>query len=140
MRRIVLLSASLLASAATALAQPAAPSSNDYSQDGAWLCRPGRQDACAIDLSTTVVSADGSLTREEWKARPDAPIDCFYVYPTVSTDPAANSDMTPDAAERNVIAQQFARFTAVCRPFAPIYRQVTVAGQRSRLAPPVIDF
>ena len=34
--------------------------------------------------------------------RPDAAIDCFYVYPTVSTDPGEDSDMTPDPAERNV--------------------------------------
>ena len=41
---------------------------------------------------------------------PNAPIDCFYVYPTVSTDPTPNSDMIADAAELNVIRQQFARF------------------------------
>lgn len=27
--------------------------------------------------------ADGTLTREEWKANPNAPIDCCYVAPTV---------------------------------------------------------
>jgi hypothetical protein len=106
----------------------------DYTQDASWLCRPGRQDACAIDLTTTVVSADGALTREPWAATADAPIDCFYVYPTVSTDPGTHSDMTADPAERNVVAQQFARFASVCRPFAPIYRQVTLAGLRQRLA------
>jgi hypothetical protein len=105
----------------------------DYTQDASWLCRPGGHDACAIDLTTTVVAADGTLTREPWNARPDAAIDCFYVYPTVSTDPGEYSDMTPDPAERNVIAQQFARFASVCRPFAPIYRQVTLVGLRKRL-------
>jgi hypothetical protein len=47
--------------------------------------------------------------------------------------------MTPDPAERNVIAQQFARFASVCRPFAPLYRQVTLVGLRPRLATPVVD-
>ena len=117
----------------------AAPPPNDYTQDAAWLCRPGRNDACAIDLTTTVVAADGTLTREAWAAKPDAAIDCFYVYPTISTDPGANSDMTPDPAERNVVAQQFARFASVCHPFAPLYRQVTLAGLRQRLSGGAID-
>jgi hypothetical protein len=106
----------------------------DYATGDSWLCRPGRQDACAIDLTTTVVRADGSTTRESWSADPDAPVDCFYVYPTISTDPSPNSDMTPNEAEQRVIAQQFARFGSVCRPFAPMYRQVTLAGLRTRLA------
>jgi len=78
--------------------------------------------------------ADGQLSRETWTADPNAPIDCFYVYPTVSTDTTPNSDMTADAAELNVIRQQFARFASKCRPYAPLYRQVTLAGLRSRLA------
>jgi hypothetical protein len=120
--------------AQTPAAPPAAvPAPPDYTRDASWLCRPGGHDACAIDLTTTVVAADGTLTREPWSARPDAAIDCYYVYPTVSTDPGEYSDMTPDAAERNVVAQQFARFASVCRPFAPIYRQLTLAGLRKRM-------
>ena len=38
--------------------------------------------------------------------------------------------MTPDPAESNVIAQQFARFGQVCRVYAPVYRQITLAGLR----------
>ena len=78
--------------------------------------------------------ANGSLTREPWTAAANAPIDCFYVYPTVSTDPTPMSDMVADDAERNVIRQQFARFGSVCRLFAPMYRQVTLAGLRTMLA------
>ena len=115
--------------------EPAAPPTpNDYADGKNWLCRPGREDACAVDLATTVVAADGKLTREAWTADPKAPIDCFYVYPTVSTDPTPNSDMTPDPAETNVVRQQFARFASVCRPYAPLYRQVTLAGLRRMLA------
>jgi Protein of unknown function (DUF3089) len=111
------------------------PAPNDYSDGKAWLCRPGRNDACAVDHTTTVVAADGALTRETWTPDSSAPIDCFYVYPTVSTDAAPNSDMTADAAELNVVRQQFARFGAKCRTYAPIYRQVTLAGLRRMLAP-----
>jgi hypothetical protein len=125
------------------LAQSAAPQAppnpvtiapNDYGRESSWLCRPGRQDACSVDLTATIVRADGSLAREPWTAAANAPIDCFYVYPTVSTDPAPTSDMVADDAERNVIRQQFARFGSACRLFAPMYRQVTLAGLRAMLA------
>jgi len=112
----------------------AAEEPNDYGEYTAWLCRPGRADACDVDLSTTVISSTGALTRETWKPDRNAPIDCFYVYPTVSTDPTPFSDMKPDPAEFNVIRQQFARFGSVCQPYAPMYRQITLAGLRQLLA------
>jgi Protein of unknown function (DUF3089) len=137
---LVMLTPGTVAAAQTPAAQqPAAaepPAKNNYADEKAWLCRPGRQDACAVDLSTTVVAADGTLTREAWTADPNAPIDCFYVYPTVSTDQTPNSDMNADPAEHNVIRQQFARFAAKCRPYAPLYRQVTLAGLRRVLGTP----
>jgi Protein of unknown function (DUF3089) len=111
------------------------PSKNDYSKAENWLCRPGGNDACAIDLTTTVIAADGKLTRETFAANAKAPIDCFYVYPTVSNDQTTNSDMTAGPEETNVIRQQFARFASVCRPFAPLYRQVTLGGLRAAMAP-----
>jgi hypothetical protein len=112
-----------------------APTPNDYSDAANWLCRPGKaNDACSVDLTTTVVSADGKVTREPYTANPAAPIDCFYVYPTVSTDQGQNSDMSIDPAEQNVVRQQFARFGSQCRQFAPMYRQVTLAGLRTALA------
>jgi hypothetical protein len=109
---------------------------NDYGDAKSWLCRPGRpggpgnKDACDVDQTTTVVAANGTFTRETWTADSNAPIDCFYVYPTVSTDPTPTSDMTADQAELNVVRQQFARFGSKCRRYAPIYRQVTLAGLR----------
>jgi len=124
-----------LAFAASAFAQTAeAPKPNDYSADATWLCRPGKKDACAVELNTTIVKADGSFAREDWKGDPNAPIDCFYVYPTVSTDPTPFSDMNADPAELNVIRQQFARFGSACRQYAPLYRQVTLAGLRTAIA------
>jgi hypothetical protein len=113
--------------------QPAPPP-NDYSDSKSWLCRPGRHDACDVDLSATVVAAGGKLNRETWAANANAPIDCFYVYPTVSTDTTPNSDMNPDPAELNVIRNQFARFASQCRAYAPMYRQITLVGLRRILA------
>jgi hypothetical protein len=110
---------------------------NDYTRPETWLCRPGlpaSQDACAVDLTTTVVTAEGRLTREAFAAHPNPPIDCFYVYPTVSLDPGGNSDMIAGAEERNVIRSQFARFASQCRPFAPLYRQFTLTALRANTA------
>jgi hypothetical protein len=113
---------------------PAAAAKNDYSKAETWLCRPGRQDACAADLTTTVVAANGKLTEERWSANPKAPIDCFYVYPTVSNDPTPNSDMNAGPEERSVVQHQFARFGSQCRPYAPLYRQVTLTALRANLS------
>lgn len=130
--------------AASATAQPTAPppaapapaaatpplAPNDYSDHANWLCWPGRNDACQSDLTTTVVKADGSTTVQKFVADPNAPIDCFYVYPTVSAEPGVISDMKVEAAETNVVVQQAERLTAKCRLYAPMYRQVTLTALR----------
>lgn len=153
MLRSILIVLALVASVASAEiargqspTQPASaavstPASNDYNDGKAWLCRPGRQDACAVDLNTTVVSANGKLTAEKWSPKSDAPIDCFYVYPTVSNDPTPNSDMIAGQEETGVIRAQFARFGSVCRVYAPLYRQVTLTALRAGIAgkPMAID-
>ena len=56
------------AQAQTAQAQTApaqtAPAKNDYAKAEAWLCWPGKAgDACAVDLTTTVVTASMSIPR-----------------------------------------------------------------------------
>ncbi|HXO04972.1 MAG TPA: DUF3089 domain-containing protein [Candidatus Sulfotelmatobacter sp.] len=114
--------------------KPTPVAKNDYSNADDWLCRPGRQDACATDLATTVIFADGKETHEEWVANPDAQIDCFYVYPTVSTDPGGNSTMTLGMEEKAVAHVQFARFGSKCRVYAPLYRQVTLTALRAALS------
>jgi hypothetical protein len=122
------------AAPAPAAAPPAPPGPNDYAAPAAWLCWPGRADACAVDLTTTVVAADGSTTTETFKADPKAPVDCFYVYPTVSRDPGAVSDMIAGPEERNVVRQQLARFGAKCRLYAPMYRQFTLTALGAMMA------
>lgn len=108
---------------------------NDYSDPKTWLCRPGSAtDACKVDLTTTIVAADGTVKREAFKANANPPIDCFYVYPTVSSDQTGNSDMTPDAPELGVVRVQFARFASQCRLFAPMYRQVTLTALRGNMS------
>jgi MFS family permease len=122
-----------IGSAGLAVAQTAPK--NDYSDGKTWLCRHGRSgDACGVDLTTTVVAADGTLTPEAFTPNANAPIDCFYVYPTVSLDSTPNSDMTPGPEELGVIRSQFARFASQCRVYAPLYRQFTLTALRAAAA------
>lgn len=124
------LTAGLMLGSAACAQTPAAATPNDYAKTDNWLCLPGRADACATDQTTTIVAADGKTASEAFKPAADAPVDCFYVYPTVSTDPGSNSDMSIDAAERSVVEQQLTRFGAQCRIYAPMYRQITLASLR----------
>jgi Protein of unknown function (DUF3089) len=131
------------ASALAGAAVPARAADDDpYERPEAWLCRPGASDLCAAAVVATIARGDGSRANRVLKPNPAAPIDCFYVYPTVSEDPAGNSSMTSGPGEKRAVAQQFAPFASVCRPFAPIYRQVTIAGVEAvlRHEPLPVDF
>jgi hypothetical protein len=124
---------------ARAQTPPAAPGAPppvaDYADKANWVCWPGASpNACDIDLTTTVVGADGSMTVEPFKADPTAPIDCFYVYPTVSIDPGVLANLAVEPAERRVVEQQFARFGASCRLYAPVYRQFTLTALVARMS------
>lgn len=121
------------ADAQTRDAASAAATGNDYAKAQSWLCRPGRKDACSGALSSTVVPANGKLEIEVFAGSRPAAVDCFYVYPTVSRDPGVSSDMNAGPEETTVTRQQFARFAASCRPYAPLYRQLTLVGLRAGL-------
>jgi hypothetical protein len=122
-----------LGAVGTALAQapPASPAPEtriDYTDPSNWLCRPGRQDACTVDLDASVIRADGSISRDPFHPDANAPIDCFYVYPTVSKDPGVNATMKIEPEETLAVQQQFARLGATCRLYAPVYRQHTLTA------------
>lgn len=126
----LLLAMGLLVGAGPAMA--AKPGSAlDYARAEHWLCRPDANGACDTDLSLTEITRTGAVERPPPPARPLL-VDCFYVYPTVSEQPSGNADGTETAAERYVVQQQFARFGEVCRRFAPLYRQTTLAGIAGR--------
>jgi hypothetical protein len=115
-------------------AEPAPPTPNDYGQAETWLCVPGHNAACEANLDTTVIAANGTTRLEKFTPARAPAIDCFYVYPTVSRDPGIVSTMTAAAEELGVVAQQFARFGQVCRPFAPLYRQFTLTALVARMS------
>ena len=110
------------------------PKPPDYDQASSWLCRPDRPDICAKSTTATVFAPDGATHVVTYAPDPAAKIDCFYVYPTVSRAPGDNAPIAATADEIGAARTQFARFTSVCRPFAPLYRQVTRNG-----LPKVID-
>jgi hypothetical protein len=107
--------------------------SSTYADPSKWLCRPDKDDVCDRDLDATVVRANGKTKHQRFRAARRPKIDCFYVYPTISTDPEGNSDFVPGEDEELFVRQQAARLGAVCRVFAPIYRQVTLTALLANL-------
>jgi hypothetical protein len=94
-----------------------------------WLCKPGANpNPCVGSLQTTVIDSSGASHVENPKNAKKPPIDCFYVYPTVSEDKTTNSDLSIDPEENAIALYQASRFSERCRVFAPMYRQVTLQG------------
>jgi len=120
-----------LAAAAIVAATPISAQTNspapDYSRDSSWLCLPGRSDICTKPLPTTALNPNGYGSTGLSSVAKDPPLDCFYVYPTVSRDQGMNSDLKP-LEETGAAEVQFARFAGVCRTFAPLYRQMTLGA------------
>ena len=114
--------------AVVALAFAAVPSAH---ADVVWLCEPGTaDDPCEIAQDTTVREMDGSERVLTPRRDPQAerPVDCFYVYPTVSNQPTPAATKSRDPELESIAQYQAARFSSVCRTWAPIYRQGTLAG------------
>jgi hypothetical protein len=103
--------------------------SAQYRHPEKWLCLPGRADTCQRDLTATEIRADGSRTVLAQSVAEGAPVDCFYVYPTVDDRlfVAENhedfSDVAPIAL---ATAAQAALFGQVCSLYVPLYRQITL--------------
>ena len=95
-----------------------------------WLCLPGHKpDPCTPGLSTTNYSPKlkkEGVTHPKQVKNPK--FDCFYVYPTVSDQKTAVANRHIDPVERSIALYQTARYSQYCRVFAPMYRQVTLAG------------
>src|SRR3954451_1200083 len=97
--------------------------------DVSWLCRAGASpNPCQGDQTTRHYAPDGSSRVETPAVPKDPPIDCFYVYPTVSNQPTPNATATPDPEVRSIALYQAQRFSTRCRVYAPLYREVTAAG------------
>jgi pimeloyl-ACP methyl ester carboxylesterase len=114
---------------------PTPPPPVDYANPANWMCRPGVDDGtCSANLDAMTVAADGKRTPAPYKAAGTPKIDCFYIYPTASSDPMMFSDLVPDAGEKRAVHGQAARLGEACRLFAPIYHQFTSAALRYGMA------
>jgi hypothetical protein len=125
-------------SAATATAVPPEPTDTPPRQARrtVWLCHPNDPSSeCARRIPTVIVTAQGTR-RSVTAPAADPPLDCFYVYPTVSTAPTANAPRRVTPELRFVVAAQAARFGSVCRVYAPVYRQVTLQGLGTSFSDP----
>jgi hypothetical protein len=120
----------------TSSTQPGGPVSRVDAAGTVWLCRPGiaaSSNPCLYNPSSTSVSASGAKTVNAGSASVGKPVDCFYVYPTVSTQPRANANLRIQKTELDAAVAQASRFSSVCNVWAPMYRQRTASSIASGL-------
>jgi hypothetical protein len=99
-----------------------------------WACRPDVEpNPCLGSLKTSYLSSFVYQSRKV--ARVDDPpnaadpkVDCFFVYPTVSSVPQPAAPLKVTGEIRAILQYQAARFSQDCRVFAPVYRQITNVG------------
>jgi hypothetical protein len=116
---LVVLSVAALAALAVMAATAAAETT--------WLCKPGlASNPCLNSEETTVELANGKSVIEKAKPAKSPPIDCFYVYPTVSSQFTENANEEIDPEEDAIAESQASRFSQVCNVYAPIYPQLTI--------------
>lgn len=112
--------------AAAPVAPVASPTPSAPVSDVLWLCEPEQaDDPCDGALPTAAVGFDGAVAEEPAPPAVDAPVDCLYVYPTVSSAPGANAPLEADDAVVSTVRAQAARFAEVCELHVPVYRQLT---------------
>jgi hypothetical protein len=105
-----------------------------------WLCKPGKKpDPCMQDRSATVVTYSGVAERHEALQKPvkagKAPIDCFYVYPTVSEQEGPNANLEIEPQETQIAIDQASRFSQDCKVYAPMYPQLTLNAIKGVVTP-----
>ena len=102
-------------------------------EDTVWICKPGQaDDLCAGTIEGKTLPPPGQDPQPLGYTRPaDAPVDCFYLYPTQSDQPGPNADLAKDPPIRRVVVQQARMFSSVCDVYAPMYRQVTLNGDQT---------
>jgi Protein of unknown function (DUF3089) len=129
-RMLALLAAAVL----TASALAASSASATEPSGTVWLCKPGLvSNPCLSSEETTVEFGNGASFIQHAQPASNPPIDCFYVYPTVSSQlkvekgvliPNANLEIDPE--ETQIAIDQASRFSQACNVYAPIYPQLTL--------------
>jgi len=97
------------------------------SAETTWLCRPGiANNPCLSSEEATVELGNGTSFVEHAHPAKNPPVDCFYVYPTVSSQFTENANEEIDPEETQIAISQASRFSRVCKVYAPIYPQLTI--------------
>ena len=98
-----------------------------------WVCKPGQaSNPCRESLRTTVYEPNGSARVVDPPIPANPPVDCFYVYPTVSNQPGPNATKAIDPEIEAIVRYQAWRFSQHCNVYAPVYRQITVPALLSQ--------
>src|SRR5271165_7536849 len=125
-RRVIL---AILAAGALTLLALGGGTASAASPKSVWLCKPGlASNPCDASLTTTVVQTNGDTSVEHAKRANGPPIDCFYVYPTVSEQTGMNANLEIEPQETQIAIDQASRFSEDCRVYAPVYPQLTLAA------------
>jgi Protein of unknown function (DUF3089) len=107
------------------------------SAETTWLCKPGlANNPCLSSEETTVELANGSSFVQNSHPASNPPIDCFYVYPTVSSQFTVNANLNIDPEESQIAIDQASRFSQTCNVYAPIYPQLTLIALTFGLVTP----
>jgi hypothetical protein len=99
-----------------------------------WGCTPNSvPNPCTGSLETTVLGSTVLQKRKVLRvetppAAPEPKVDCFYVYPTISSSTKPTAPLSLNREVKSILAYQASRFQQNCRIFAPVYRQLTFAG------------
>ncbi|MGV9678459.1 DUF3089 domain-containing protein [Nocardia sp. NPDC003482] len=129
-RRAALL---ILAALVWAGAGPVAAPAHADPDATVWLCRPDLTDPCDLPGDTTDLGT-GQVSAPAPVAEDDKPVDCFYIYPTVAGQLALTQDRVVLPEVASIAEYQAARFSGLCRVFAPVYRQATLVGLQAAMA------
>jgi Protein of unknown function (DUF3089) len=112
-----------LAASAAGLAAAAAPAGAET----LWLCKPGLgSNPCLSSEETTAALGNGVTYVQHPGPAASPPIDCFYVYPTVSSQNVKNATFAIEPEEEAIAVSQASRFSQDCNVYAPVYRQLTI--------------
>ncbi len=117
----------LLASIGAAALIVPAVTPGTASAETTWLCKPGiAENPCESSEETTVELGDGTSSVEQAQPASNPAIDCFYVYPTVSSQLTVNATLEIGPEEKQVAIDQASRFSQQCKVYAPMYPQITL--------------
>jgi hypothetical protein len=103
--------------------------SDIYSQDKMWMCKPGlAKNYCLEDIAdATEALPDGTFRPFMDELGTEHPIDCIFWYPTVNrTEDPTSYDFSDPEPMLSSIRSQAARFSRVCNVYAPFYRQASL--------------